>query len=177
MNADIEIWKPVVGYEEQYEVSINGIVKGIDRMTITKAGLRSIKGRILKTRINNDGYIEVRISKNGKSISTFTHILIAKAFIPNPLNKPELNHLNGEKTDNSIDNLEWCTHSENMIHAYKMGLINRQYKKVIDQCTGRKYNSVFEAAKELNINYRTMKNYLNGNRTNKTCLEYLQEYV
>lgn len=172
MNKDIEVWKPVVGFEEQYEVSNNGIVKGIDRMTITKTGLRSIKGRILKTRINNDGYIDVRLSKNGRATTTFIHILIARAFIPNPINKLEVNHINGIKTDNRIENLEWCTHSENMKHAYKIGLLKPICKHVIDNCSGKRYLSAYEAAVDLKINYGTCRNYLNGNSKNKTCLEY-----
>ncbi len=172
---NIEIWKPVVGYEGYYEVSLNGIVRGIERMIVTKAGLRTFKRKILKKRINNCGYAEVRLSKNGKKATGFIHVLIAKAFLPNPYNKPQVNHLNGIKSDNCIDNLEWCTQAENMRHAFKIGLMNKTIKKVINLCTGIKYKSAFEAAKELNMNYRTIKNYLNGNRKNQTCLEYLSD--
>lgn len=172
MNTDIEIWKPVVGYEEQYEVSSNGVVKRIDKMLVTASGLTIKKGRTLKTRINNSGYLEVRLSKNDKVLTTFVHILLAKAFIANPLNKPEVNHLNGNKSDNRIENLEWSTRMENMQHASRMGLLKRTYKQVIDNCTGRTYISSYEAALDLKIEHTTLKNYLNGNRKNQTCLEY-----
>jgi len=171
-NTINEKWAPVKGYEGLYEVSITGEVKGIDRMVITTKGLRTIKCRILKTRINNAGYLQIKLSKNDKKITTFTHILIARAFIPNPLNKPEVNHINGIKTDNRIENLEWNTRSENMKHAYRTGLLKPNYKEVIDLCTGRRYTSTYQAARDLNINYKTCSNYLNGNRKNKTCLEY-----
>lgn len=172
MNIEAEVWKPVVGYEEQYEVSNTGIIKGVDRMVLTEKGLRNIKGKVLKTRLNNHGYLEVRLSKNNKSTTTFVHILIARAFIPNPLNKPEINHINGIKTDNSLKNLEWCTRLENMQHANKIGLLKRKYKQVINNCSGRTYISSYEAALDLKIEYSTLKNYLNGNRKNQTCLEY-----
>lgn len=173
MNTDIEIWKPVVGYEEQYEVSINGVVKRLDKISVNESGLNIKKGRVLKTRINNYGYVEVRLTKQSKQSTTFLHIILAKAFIPNPLNKPEVNHLNGIKTDNSIDNLEWCTHAENIKHAHKLGLYNKVYKPIIDTCTGKRYKSLREASTELSINYNTCRSHLNGFNKNKTCLEYI----
>ncbi|MCX6204879.1 MAG: NUMOD4 motif-containing HNH endonuclease [Bacteroidetes bacterium] len=167
-----EKWLPVKGYEGFYEISDTGKVNGMDRMVVSKKGLTRKKGKLIKIRVNNDGYIEVRLSKDSRTTTTFIHILIAKAFIPNPLNKLEVNHINGIKADNRIENLEWCTHSENMKHAYKMGLLKPISKHVIDNCTGKEYSSIKEAAIDLNINYGTFRNYLNGNIKNKTCLEY-----
>ncbi|WP_295237264.1 NUMOD4 domain-containing protein [Sediminibacterium sp.] len=172
MITDMEIWKPVVGYEEQYEVSINGVVKRLDKISVNESGLTIKKGKTLKTRVNNRGYVEVRLSKHNKQSTTFLHIILAKAFIPNPENKQQVNHLNGIKIDNRLENLEWCTRLENMQHASRMGLLKRTYKQVIDNCTGRTYISSYEAALDLNIEYRILKNYLNGNRRNQTCLEY-----
>lgn len=172
MNKDKQIWKSVTGYEGHYIISTNGIIKSINRVINTNNGFRIIQGKILKTRINSDGYVEVRLTKKGKTTTTFIHILLAKAFIPNPFNKPEVNHINGNKKDNRVENLEWCTRLENMQHANRTGLIKRTYKQVIDKCTGRTYISSYEAALDLNMEYSTLKNYLNGNRTNKTCLEY-----
>ena len=168
-------WKPVCDYEGYYEISILGEVRGIERMVVTEKGLRTIKGKSIKTRINNDGYAEIRLSIEGKTKTTFLHIILAKAFIPNPENKSEINHLNGIKTDNRLKNLEWVTHSENMKHAYKIGLIKPLCKHVIDHCSGKEYSSVKDAAKDLNINAGTCRNYLNGNiKYNKTCLEYVR---
>lgn len=168
-----EIWAPVKGYEGFYEVSDTGKVKGIDRMVVSKNGLTRKKGIEIKTRVNNDGYIEVRLSKDSRTTTTFIHILIAKAFIPNPFNKSEVNHINGIKTDNRIENLEWSTHSENMKHAYKMGLLKRISKHVIDNCTGKEYTSIKEAAIDLNIKHGTCRGYLNGSiKKNKTSLQY-----
>jgi hypothetical protein len=173
-NEQKNYWKPVCDYEGYYEISILGQVRGIERMVVTEKGLRTIKGKSIKTRINKDGYAEIRLSIEGKTKTTFLHIILAKAFIPNPDNKPEINHINGIKTDNRIENLEWVTHSENMIHAYKMGLIKSPCKHVKDHCSGKVYSSVKEAADDLNINSGTCRNYLNGNiKNNKTCLEYV----
>ncbi len=166
-----EIWEPVKGYEGYYEVSLNGIVKGIDRIIVSKKGLTRRKGHTLKTKVNNYGYIQVNLSKEGKTTTTFIHILLAKAFIPNPLNKSEVNHINGIKTDNRIENLEWVTHSENMLHAYKMGLLKQIGKHVIDNCNGVEYSSIKEASKFSLIPYSTLKGMLNGTRRNTSCLE------
>ena len=78
--------------------------------------------RPLKGRVGKNGYKNFVLTKNGNSTRFYAHRLIAEAFIPNPENKPCINHKNGIKTDNRIENLEWCTYSENIQHAYDNGL-------------------------------------------------------
>lgn len=109
-----EIWKDITGYDYQYKISNLGRIKKITEN----------KEVILKQGIGGSGYYKVNLRKNKKQITYNTHRLIAIYFIPNPLNKPEVNHKNGIKTDISIDNLEWNTCSENKYHAYKNNLIN-----------------------------------------------------
>jgi len=167
-----EIWKPVIGFEGYYEISNTGKIKSIKREITVSTGKRTINEKILTTRINNWGYIDVRLSKGSVIKTKFIHILTAEAFIPNPLNKFEVNHKNGIKTDNSIQNLEWVTHSENMKHAYEMGLAKVNGRKVIDMYTGKEYSSIKTAAKSIKINYSTLRNMLYRNKK-RTRWEYL----
>lgn len=113
-----EIYLPVVGYEGSYEVSNLGNVKA----------LRGHKRgeRVLKTYLSRHGYLLVHPCTNGVSRGKRVHRLVAEAFIPNPDNLPQVNHINGIKTDNSVGNLEWVTASENMTHAVSLGLISRK---------------------------------------------------
>ena len=112
-----EIWLPIKGYEGLYEISNLGRVK-----SLPKVRGRAVTGeKILKSHVVN-GYEMVMLCRNYKTFNASVHRLVARAFIPNPKNKPHINHIDGNKANNSIENLEWCTPSENMIHAYRTGL-------------------------------------------------------
>lgn len=153
-------WKDIKGFEGYYQICINGSVKSIDRKVPIPNGWRKYPSKILITRLNNYGYEEVRLSKNGQVVTKFIHTLLAETFIPNPLCKKEINHKNGIKNDNTINNLEWVTHSENMLHAYRTKLIVKKTKPIIDTCSGESYMSSKEAALLYNINHRTLQCYL-----------------
>lgn len=110
-----EIWKGVPDYEGLYKVSnlgnivsLNGYGHGI---------IRPLKIRICKA-----GYCRVTLSKNKQKQFTSVHVLVAKAFIPNPENKPQVNHIDGDKMNNTVENLEWVTCKENINHAIRTGL-------------------------------------------------------
>ena len=119
-----EIWKDIPGYEGMYQVSNLGRVKSLDRIKTNKLiGKHFVKEKLMKLRLSSRGYLSVGLTKNGKQVGYRVHRLVAQAFIPNPENKKEVNHINGVKTDNRVDNLEWCTSSENTIHAMRTGLI------------------------------------------------------
>ena len=109
------MWKPVVGYEDSYEVSDEGVVRSRDR--IIKGGAQ-IRGRTLRQLVHHKNrYCSVQLCKDGKATRTQVHRIVAQAFIPNPLNLPMVNHCDKVRTNNRVSNLEWVTRQENMDHA------------------------------------------------------------
>lgn len=125
---DKEIWKDIEGYEGLYQVSNYGRVKSFDQFINQKNNSKALrKGRILKQSKNKDGYLRLRLVKNKKGKTFFVHRLVAKTFISNPRKLNEVNHKDGNKENNNADNLEWCNRSENISHAYKLGLEQKYY--------------------------------------------------
>lgn len=120
-----ELWRDVKGFQGRYQVSNYGRVKSLDRYH-KKQIIRKPKTR---------KYAELLLTSNGKTKWVLVHRLVAQAFIPNPQNKPEVNHKDGNKLNNNVDNLQWCTRSENELHSlytlgfYKSDKFNEIYKK------------------------------------------------
>ena len=142
-------------------------INGFENYSITKNGniLNTKTNRILKYVIDSSGYYQVNLYNNGKSKKFLIHRLVAIYFIPNFENKPQVNHINGIKTDNNVLNLEWNTSKENINHALKLSNNQRKNSKiVIDLYTGIFYNSIGDAAKTLDIKYQTL---LSKVKTNK----------
>lgn len=133
-----EIWKDVVNYEGLYQVSNLNRLKGVRRIIKNKLkGDCLLEERIISIKPDNVGYFACVLS-NGKNKKTFkVHRLIAEAFIPNPENKPCVNHINGVKDDNRLENLEWVTYSENTKHAFDTGLMKTTKG---DECSWSKVN-------------------------------------
>ena len=120
-----EIWKWIDGYENMYQVSNLGRVRSVDRYVYCEVSpnkLQHIYGKVLKQGTNHKGCPIVYLSKDGKQKTITVHRLVALTFIENPLNLPQVNHIDGNKTNNNVSNLEWCDNSYNQIHAHKTGL-------------------------------------------------------
>lgn len=117
-----EIWKDINGYEGLYQVSNLGRVKRLRKQVNYRHGKRFINEKIMKIKNNGNGYMLVSLTKQKIPKNKYVHRLVAESFIPNLNNKKYINHLDGIKSNNTLENLEWCTQSDNNIHAYKMGL-------------------------------------------------------
>ena len=116
-----EIWKDIKNYEGIYQVSNLGRVRSLTRKVKTFNGLRTTKGQLLKPLKTNRNYFRVDLKQNQKDKYISIHRLVAEAFIPNPNNYPVINHIDGDTSNNKIDNLEWCTQSHNIKEAYRVG--------------------------------------------------------
>lgn len=121
-----EIWKDIKGYEKYYQVSSFGKIKSLDRYVIDKKGnLRFKKGKVLALNKDNDGYLHIRLHKNGESHIYTVHKIVATHFIEQPddfdVVKYEINHKDNNRENNNYDNLEWVTHADNIRHSVKQG--------------------------------------------------------
>lgn len=149
----MEIWKDVKGYEGEYLVSNMGRVKSIKK----KFG-KFEHETILKPATVWTGYQRINLVKDKKSKSIFVHRVVAEAFLDNPENKPIINHINGDRTDNRVENLEWCTQKENCNRSNNITTSNRYNSIRVIDSEGKIFDSYREAARYYNINPNTVKN-------------------
>lgn len=162
-NLEEELWKEIKGYEGLYAVSNKGQVKNI------------MNGKILKNYINTLGYPFVQFyNGNGKSKQITVHKLVAQAFLPNPLNLPQINHVDEDKTNNNVTNLEWVTASENRVHS------NHQHSCKINQYTLdgeliNQWDSSHEIKRELGFNNGNIISCCKGK--NKQAYSFKWEYA
>ena len=158
-----EKWLPVVGYEGLYEVSNLGRVRSLPRNTT--------KGKILAQQITKFGYLKVALVKNNVPKFFQVHRLVAVSFIPNPNNLPQVNHINENKLDNRVENLEWCTAKYNM---------NYSNSKRVAQCTKEEkiitiFSSLIEASNQTGFWYGNISRCCLGKR--KTAYGYIWKYI
>ena len=166
-----EIWRDIKGYEGLYQVSNLGRVKRIQ--SFDSIG-RKKKGQDMSNH-KCHGYLRVWLSKDNNRKSYSIHRLVAEAFISNPENKPEVNHIDGNKENNCVENLEWCTRSENIKHGYSKGLLKQtsrrrndyRSKKVVQKSNGiiiHEYPSAMEAQRQTGYSQGTISNCCRGNQ-------------
>ncbi len=158
-----EIWQNIKGYEGLYQVSNMGRIKRLPKteyvynyLSNTKVK-RVKKEKILAYKRNSNNYIIVTLSNNGVSKAYTIHRLVAQTFIPNPNNYPQINHINGKKYDNRVENLEWCTASENIKHASRVGLRKTtkkqktQAKRNLKKANEAKKRKIYQLTKDNKI--------------------------
>jgi len=164
----MENWKDIEGYEG-YLISNLGNVKSLEKIVRCGRGNGKTikKEKILKKGINSGGYELVVLTRREGKKNFSVHRLVSQTFIPNHENKKEVNHKDGNKLNNNVENLEWCTSSENQIHAFKTGLQKILSKKVNQFDKSGKFikshKSITGAGKEVNISFKTISNHLRGN--------------
>ncbi len=165
-NEQEEIWKDIPGYEGLYQISNSGLIKT----------LKKNKEYLKKGIENSRGYLQFRLIGNNKK-TVKLHRLVALAFIPNPENKPCVNHINGIKTDNRVENLEWVTHKENQIHAVKNNLINspKGIKNINSKLDDEKVINIIKSElsdKELAFIYGVNRQSINSIRNRNGNFDY-----
>ena len=162
MESEMEIWKKLKNYEDSHEVSNLGQIRTFDRVLKTKTGLRKYKGKLLAlTFRKKDEYVKVCICNKGKETCEYLHRLVAQTFIDNSENKEQVNHINGNKRDNRVENLEWATQNENQLHACKNGLKPSKLTEsdVLKIRNDKRTGS--EIAKDYNIAFQTVSEIKN----------------
>lgn len=121
-----EVWAPVAGYEGLYEVSTQGRVRSLEREETSSNRwgpfVRKRNAKVLRERVTPTGYIQVQLYTGGKGKFLLVHRIVATTFLPLDQERPHVNHKDGVKANNAVDNLEWATQSENMKHARASGL-------------------------------------------------------
>jgi hypothetical protein len=182
----MEKWKEIKGFENLYLISNMGNVKslgnGLSKNPKTKMQ------RIMKINSHSKGYQKIKLLKESKPYYMLVHRLVAENWIENPMNKKEVNHKDGNKSNNHIDNLEWVTSRENKIHAIQTGLFvvkrgaeNKQSKKVAQLDLNGEFIKVFDCIKdikrELGFNSFGIIKCCKKEKKYKTAYKFKWQYV
>jgi hypothetical protein len=169
-----EIWKSIPEFEGYYEASTLGRIRSIERVVKSGRGFRTVPSTILKPSLGQWGYEQVSLCMNNKHQTKRVNRLIALTFIPNPNNLPQVNHKDGVKTNNCVDNLEWCDGSYNMKHCFDNKLTDWGTKiRIIE--TNEEFNSIVECANKTGGHAQLIIACLNGRR--KTHKGYHYEVI
>lgn len=153
-----EIWKDIPNYKGLYQVSNTGKIKSVSHYTRNNrnGGLRLTKGKILSQYKMPNGYFQVQLSNNEKRAKKYVHRLVADSFIENNDKLSDVNHIDGNKSNNNVFNLEWCSHKDNQIHMVKNHMTKKAIPVICNE-TGNVYHSMSEAEKNTGINRHIIK--------------------
>lgn len=170
-----DIWKDIDGYEGLYQASNTGKIRSLDRIMLNRwgNGERHKRGKLMKFDLTSNGYLAVNLSKDGIGKRFLVHRIVAQCFIPNPENKPCIDHINTDRTDNRVENLRWVTHRDNQnnpVTKSKMKLNKSKAKPILqfslDDKFIKRWNSCSDIVRELGYNQgsisaccRNKKNY------------------
>lgn len=145
------MYKDIKGFEGMYQVSENGTIRSLNREIKTRKGTRILKGNTVRQQIGTNGYKIVKLYKNSKQYTFSVHRLVAEHFLEKPSYAECVNHIDGDKTNNVLDNLEWCTYSKNNKEAIRLGLRNKDNlkKQILNEVEKKKIKVVL--IKENNI--------------------------
>lgn len=179
-----EEWRDIEGYDGYYQVSNLGRVRSVDRYLPFKGTIGLRKGNILKQIFSNKGYKTLKLSKDGKNKRYSVHRLVAETFIPNPNNLKEVNHIDEDKTNNNVENLEWCDTKYNINYGTRIERQKVKLSKPVLQFTlnGQfvaEYPSIIEAYRQIGIYQQSISECCKGKRKSaggyiwrfKNCLE------
>lgn len=179
MDYDNEIWLPINGFEGIYEVSNLGRVKSVERKIFRDNRYQPIRERILSQKLSKAGYMIVGLHKNGKSKFKYVHRLVGETFLERPDYECEINHIDEDKTNNVLSNLEWCTHLANVNHGTGRERHDAAIRIPVSCYTlegelVRHYGSITEAGKDLGVLKTSVWAALSGK--SKTCKGMIWKY-
>ena len=186
-----EIWKDVVGYEGLYEVSNLGRIRSLDRVVAHHTAGTAVRKGKMRCLSFDGNYLNVSLSRDGKTVTRRVHRVVAEAFIPNPNNYSDVDHIDCNKLNNHIDNLRWCTSADNTKYAWENGLIHQvpyrerpldvqekqaaANRRAVIRSDGKWYKSTTDAAKDLGVSRGAVSHVLRG--LNETCQGYSFTYA
>ena len=177
-----EVFEDLKGYEDSYQISDSGRVFTKRRLI----GNQIHYGKELVPQLTYDGYLKVTLSKDGVSKKAYLHRLVASQFIDNPMNIPQINHKDGNKLNNSVTNLEWCTKQENQNHAVRTGLMQRGQERPSAKLTESQVLDIYKLkgvlkAQDIATMYNVSKNTINcilrGSKWNYLYKQYFKSEI
>jgi hypothetical protein len=172
-DSAMEIWKDIKGYEGLYQVSNEGRVKALSRVVKSRWGTpKPLKEKEIREIVDSLGYSRLSLSKDGKVKTHKIHRLVAEAFL---VGEGQINHIDGNKQNNNVSNLEFCTQRENNIHAQETGLKpSKYYIPIVCNETGEMFESQADLARSLGISGIMVSSYIRGNMKHLKGKTYTQ---